>query len=254
MVAGFQDDLDSDDDVELTETSTKPRLSAIPSQDIDLSSDNEDNTDKKDVGDIQAKPVIQPDLDLDSDADNSMLNDNEPSKQRTPLSVYVSSGNQRSLKTMTEDTEKKASDTKGSSLLAVVNEPGSEESSGEQDGNPAVTVLADEDISDDDTTSSKPVDSGLATDTTQVMCRFDLRSSIEILMVPGHNSERRFIYHLSNQSVEPSLQDFDVLLLVGCLLWASNGQKVADNFPTFTDSVNIFTKFTEYIHYQVKGI
>ena len=188
MVAGFQDDLDSDDDVELSETSTKPRLSAIPSQDVDLSSDNEDNT-KKDVGDIQAKPVIQPDLDLGSDADNSMLNDTEPSKQRTPLNVHVSSGNQRSLKTMTEDTEKKASDTKGSSILAVVNEPGSEESSGEQVGNPAVTVLADEDISDDDTTSSKPVDSGLATDTTQVICRFDPRSSIEIPMVPCPTAE-----------------------------------------------------------------
>ena len=184
MVAGFQDDLDSDD-VELSETFTKP--TATQSQNIDLSSDNEDS--QKDVDDIQAKPVIQPDLDLDSDADNSVLNDNEPSIQRTPLNVYLSSGNQSSLKTMIKDTEKKASDTKESSFSAIVNEPDSDESNDEQCGNPTVTVLADEDISDDDTTSSKPVDSGLATDTTQVIYCFDLGSSIETSMVLGRAAE-----------------------------------------------------------------
>ena len=204
MVAGFQDDLDSDDDVQLSKTSTKPSLPAIPSQDIDLSSDNEDNIDNKD-NDIQARPVIQSDLDLDSDADSRIPNYNEPPKQRTPLNVQLSSGKECSLKTMTEDTEKKASDTKGLSFSAVVNEPDSEESNDEQNGNPAVTVLADEDISDDDTTSSKPVDSGLATDTTQVMYRLGSCSPLKFRLSHYYHRENIiFSRAVSKERSDPS--------------------------------------------------
>ena len=163
MVAGFQDDLDSDDEIEISQTSAKP---AIPSKDIDLSSDNEDE--RKDDDDMGDKPVISPDLDFDPGADNNTLKDIEPSKQRTLVNANISSGNQLSLTKTSDNAEKKNRDMEQSNISAVENNSDSEESKDEEDKNPAVTILADEDVSDDDTASSKPVDSGLATDTTQV--------------------------------------------------------------------------------------
>ena len=171
MVAGFQDDLDSDDEAELSKASAKPSLSTIPSQDVELSSDDEEDKDKND--DIQNNPVITPDEDLDVATNPVMPNFREPITQRTPVNANQTSGNQIHLESVTKDTDKKESDKRGGSRsMASAKVKDSDDSSEDDDEEEAsaVTVFADEDLSDDDTTtSSKPVDSGLATDTTQVI-------------------------------------------------------------------------------------
>ena len=194
MVAGFQDELDSDDEAELSKASAKPTLSTIPSQDVDLSSDDDEDKDKNDG--IPIQPVIMPDEDVDLDADSVTPNTKKPTTQRTLLNANQTSGNQVNLESVTKDTSKKESDRKSSSSMASANRQENNESSEDDDDEaPAVTVLADNDISDDDTTTSgKPVDSGLATDTTQVTYnhliysqpRFLIRPSL-MSHTPGHS-------------------------------------------------------------------
>ena len=171
MVAGFQDDLDSDDEAELSKASAKPSLSTIPSQDVELSSDDEEDKGKND--DIQNNPVITPDEDLDVATNPVMPNLKEPITQRTLVNANQTSGNQVHLESVTKDTGKKESDKQGgfrSMASAKVKDRDDSSEDDDEEEAPAVIVLADEDLSDDDTTTiRKPVDSGLATDTTQVI-------------------------------------------------------------------------------------
>lgn len=158
MVAGFQDELDSEDEAEVSKASAKPSLSTIPSQDLSLSSDNDEENDGAD--DAQSKPVIISDGDRDIDAAVvAMPKYDESVLQRTSQNVNQTSGTRETIGKDTEGSKKVSSENLDSDDSSVDNED-----------TPAVTVLADEDLSEDDatTSSSKPADSGLATDTTQV--------------------------------------------------------------------------------------
>lgn len=156
MVTGFQDDLDTED-----EEVAKQSLSTIPSQDVDLSSDDEPHSETVIKG-SKAEDAVKPSL---------VPSDTQPNSGKMTSAKPDVAENSAASELDLGALEAQSSQKKRSGPVIIKNRLDNSESSeddADDDAAPVVTVLADEDISDEDTTSSKPADSGLATDTTQV--------------------------------------------------------------------------------------
>ena len=176
LVAGFQDELDSEDEALAKNQNV---VSAVPS-DSDISSEEEEKEQttqsvilkdadlaEDEVLSLQAlKPVTLSALAARTSQKKSPTHvvklTDESGVQAEPPSVQKPD---LSLKEFLEDTS--AADLHNSNVLPSVEVSVDED---EENGN-SVAILADEDLSDVEETSaasSRPVDSGLATDTTQV--------------------------------------------------------------------------------------
>ena len=158
MVSGFQDDLDSEDEMEAPKPviSAKPKISA---QDIDLTSDEEeeeDTTNHTILQPISVKPQQIPNF--------------KPVKSSEHLPKFNTTDNASSSVTVVSGTT--LSKESSSASLSKYNNVTADDSDSDSDqGAPPVqiAVLGDADVSDDDDNiNTRPVDSGLATDSTQV--------------------------------------------------------------------------------------
>ena len=174
MVAGFQEDLDSDDDIGVT---SRPAVARAASHDVDLSSE-EEGEEEKAIG-----PIVTADIDIDSDSDD----DAPPAVFKTSVSTIESSPSPLSTQKLSDNNSpppamhdsvisqqsSRLSDSdivaSGSDRMSPPTRKPNHIADSDEDVANQVAVLGDEDLSDEDTTtSSKPADSGLATDTTQV--------------------------------------------------------------------------------------
>ncbi len=175
MVAGFQDDLDSDDEREAQKVAaSRPRVLKLSSQDVELSSESEEEDNKEQ----QNIPVITQDQeDINSDLDQSkpdiVKEPEQPSLSALDFQSLEHSGSTKhspSLEKKQDPEAIKPSHVAG--ISATVKGKFGDNSSDSEDSDevdrPVVSHIEDDISEDDTTTSSKPVDSGLATDTTQV--------------------------------------------------------------------------------------
>ncbi len=140
MVAGFQDDLDSEDEADGT---ASPAIVTAGRDDIEISSDENEDAKERTVD----RPVIgtarNVDTSLSSYCDNTTT---------TPGAENIrNSENTFADKTRNPVTQKTLADS---------------DSSDDEDAAPAITVLPDEDISDDndDAVSQKPAENEAVTD------------------------------------------------------------------------------------------
>lgn len=195
LVAGFQDDLDSEDEAEISASKVTMVMA-----DEDLSSD-----DGMDAGGGDERPVIAQDGDIGDDSDaEPAITETIPSQRSTKLeqqstrsktkspvqclnpvlargvaSPQKTNSINSSSKPLTNVDSDDDSDADVQNSNVVVKDTvhavtthyaDAEEHSDEIENGNAVTILADDDLSDiedQSAASSRPTDSGLATDTTQ---------------------------------------------------------------------------------------
>jgi hypothetical protein len=200
MVAGFQDVLDSDDDLQIhqkrvfsadlelssdDEVEAGKHTAVIPTQDLDFDKDvktrsSKSKSDDTSSSDSQSRPLVtktRTSQFLSPEQKSSQMNNSATDH----LKLKIPSSKKQTLKELSKSCNKQPEDSHNGDVQQL------EDSDDELTNQ--VTVLQDvEDVSDKETTtsSSKPVDSGLVTDTTMVCHMF--------ILLPYTQSKRLLLY------------------------------------------------------------
>ena len=156
MVASFQEELDSEDEAVSPTQPTAAMVALTASRDLDLSS--EDDLEPEPL----SNPVIIKDEDIDSDVDPA------PVKTKASLSSMDVKKLKSSAKRTSLSSDSSPSNQSSGIKVAMTTSDLVGSDSDDEDVRPVVTVMQEEEISGDEV-DNQPVDSGLATDTTQVV-------------------------------------------------------------------------------------